>query len=629
MNSQSTKLNLQPNQSLLSYFQDSLNQDMEDINLAALVVWLETQSGSSRSFPDLSEIVHRDLSRLMDIDGKMQKIVSDIKCLMGVARNQRLDVPMHEHELMVSGSTMEGCMLARWFKPKPGTEAVSEFAPALPHHGAHQHLFGEGYDAFRRSGSHEDYRNRVEARRNQRTSTETAAASLLEGLGVHRGDASNIARGLGVVFDALAHGGNTRNQPSQAATFGTIVSSLMREFTGGSPPARTGSTGLEMYCPNPEIEVDVMYVLASVPESIAREAIHTTRHGPAHVTVEYTQRLDELVQSLLRARGRDEDSSRAVTDGFLDPEKFKELASQHAAFKETEGNLAALLSLWFGVPVENISIDVKEHPSRASHQTELSIRITDDDRLAISVDHVPSIHMSFWPDVAKGFLTRKRKWPVSQHTIESITQRGCHLVPRPSADGDQRREFRWSFSNAEVMLTSLMTKSQRQVYMLFKILYYRYLKPLGDSMESYFAKTVMLWTAEEYPPSHPFWSNYGLLNAVHFLLLRLQVAFYRQKLPMFFIPEINLMEKLSEDISTKAFRTVTAVRKQLLLHIPVNLGAVVEVSEAWYSRLDSIYQVARPVVEAQGLEAAGAAMRFAAGRGNTDFPDIYRFFQRR
>ncbi len=386
---------------------------MEDtLDLAPLLSWLEDQSHSSGSIADLPELLHKDLARLMVIDGKMQKIVSDIKFLLGVVRNQRLNVPIEEDELMVSGSVMEGCMLARWFRQKPGSYAKTK-----------------------------DDTDRADARRNQRRSTETAAASLLVGLGVHSRDASNIVRGLGVAFDVLRHRKSSKNQSHGASTFETIVSNLIREFTGGSPPTRIASTGSEMFCPNPEVEVDVMYILGSVPEPIGREAIHSTRHGPAHVTVEYTSKFDELVQSLLRARGRDKDSRRMITDGFLDSQKFKELAWEHAAFRDTGKNVATLLGLWFGVPVDNISIEVKEHPSRASHQTDLNIRITDKDRLAVSVDHVPSIHIPFWPDVAKEYLTRKRKWPVSQDIVDSITQKGCHLVPRPSSDGDQRREF--------------------------------------------------------------------------------------------------------------------------------------------------------------------------------------------
>ncbi len=81
------------------------------------------------------------------------------------------------------------------------------------------------------------------------------------------------------------------------------------------------------------------------------------------------------------------------------------------------------------------------------------------------------------------------------------------------------------------------------------------------------------------------------------------------------------MEKLSKDIGTEACRVITAVRNQLLLHVPFNLSAVVEASDAWHTRLDGIYQVARPLIEAQALESAGPAMRFMAGKGNRDFHD--------
>ncbi len=142
-----------------------------------------------------------------------------------------------------------------------------------------------------------------------------------------------------------------------------------------------------------------------------------------------------------------------------------------------------------------------------------------------------------------------------------------------------------------------MMSDQRQAYMLLEILFYRYLKHIGAGLESYFAKTVMLWTAEEYPPSHPIWPTDGLFHVVHVLLLRLQVALYRQNLPMFFIREINLMEKLPKESSTKASHVITVLGNQLLLHVPFNLSSVVETAEAWHTRLDTVHQVVRAFIE--------------------------------
>ena len=514
-------------------------------NIAPAVGWLESQSHSSQSTTTLLELLHKDLTRLMVIDGKMQKIMLDIKYLVGVVMNQRRDVHVPEDDIMVSGSIREGCMLARWFDP-----ALNRIKPKRPGSG----FEGDGYP--------------LEAKRNPKSLIEAAVISLLEGCGVTRRAATNFARG-GEIFRI-----------------------------------------------NADIEVDIMYIVGSIPEEIAREVIHSSRHGLAHVTVEYTYGLDQLVQSLLRPLGRNKDGSLVdivITDGFVDANKVKEVTKWKAAFRYPGYNLANVLSLWFGVPVDNINIEVSEHRSQASYMTALSIQITDKDRMGFTLDHVPSIHIPFWPDVAKGYLTRKRKWPASQDIVNSITQEGCHLIPRPPEDDDQRREFRWSFPIAEIKLTSLMTPNQRKAYMLFKILYYRYLNELN----SYFAKTVMLWTAEEYPPSHPIWSTDGLPYAVHFLLLRLQVALYRQNLPMFFIPEVNLIEKETLqrnyiDIAM-TYRVITAVRPLQFLHVPFNLSAVVDAAEAWHTRLDTVYQVAKPFIEVQAPKSGG--------KGNADLQD--------
>ncbi len=136
---------------------------MEDTDSAPPLGWLEGQSHTSRSTTVL-QLLLQDLIRLMDIDGKMQKIVLDILDLGSVARNPR----QKDYEVMASGSLIEGCMLARCFWPN------SNIGPELLQQGAHR-------TSVR---CYSDDEERVKAMSNKTRPTEIAVASLLKGLRV-------------------------------------------------------------------------------------------------------------------------------------------------------------------------------------------------------------------------------------------------------------------------------------------------------------------------------------------------------------------------------------------------------------------------------------------------------------
>ena len=56
-------------------------------------------------------------------------------------------------------------------------------------------------------------------------------------------------------------------------------------------------------------------------------------------------------------------------------------------------------------------------------------------------DHVPSVHLSFWPDLASDWLVREpRYWP-NKEIVERIISNGCHIVPK-SPRGKNNKEWR-------------------------------------------------------------------------------------------------------------------------------------------------------------------------------------------
>ena len=192
----------------------------------------------------------------------------------------------------------------------------------------------------------------------------------------------------------------------------------------------------------------------------------------------------------------------------------------------------------------------------------------------MSVDFVPAIHLHFWPHQAVTWITRHRLWP-SHDCVQSLVRKGCQVVPRSSPGGDVHSEWRLSFSGPEAVLAQLRSKEQQQVYYFFKIFFYRYLKcvessePDGKPLYSYIIKTTMLWACEELPPEDLMWAS--LENSVQMLLFKLLGSLETGFLSHYFIQEINLLERVSQDVRIKCAAKINRWVSNILMTAPFDM----------------------------------------------------------
>ena len=197
------------------------------------------------------------------------------------------------------------------------------------------------------------------------------------------------------------------------------------------------------------------------------------------------------------------------------------------------------------------------------------------DNFSSSIDYVEAVRLLFWPNQAEAWITRRRRWWPQQDTIQSIKEKGCQVVPRSSPGGDVHSEFRLSFSGPEASLAQLRSKKQQQAYYFFKMFFYRYLKcaessePEGKQLYSYIVKTTMLWVYEELPPEDPIWIS--LQNSVQFLLLKLLASLKAGFLPHYFIPEINLLERVGQDVISQCIAIISRWQNNILMTAPFDL----------------------------------------------------------
>ncbi|XP_047131456.1 uncharacterized protein LOC101240287 isoform X3 [Hydra vulgaris] len=138
----------------------------------------------------------------------------------------------------------------------------------------------------------------------------------------------------------------------------------------------------------------------------------------------------------------------------------------------------------------------------------------------ILIDNVPCFYAPFWPDAASSWITRNRFWPNSQ-LVALICRKGFHIVPKSLPEGDERLEWRLSFSAAESVLSLHRTEKQNYIYFLFKSLFYQYVKTYSHekSLPTYICKTVMMWACEQQLQS--WWEEVSPENGVLFLIKEL------------------------------------------------------------------------------------------------------------
>ena len=189
----------------------------------------------------------------------------------------------------------------------------------------------------------------------------------------------------------------------------------------------------------------------------------------------------------------------------------------------------------------------------------------------VSIDQVPSVRLNFWPQQAANWITRSRCWPL-QDDIQGLVANGCQVVPRSSPGGDINSEWRLSFSIPEVTLAKLRSLDQQRAYYLFKIIFYQHLKSVESSeaekksLYSYVMKTTMLWVCEEYPPTHPVWRS--LEDSVKMLLSRLVDGLQDGKVPHYFLPEINLIERVGDDVIDFCIGKIMNLQDKFSVAIP-------------------------------------------------------------
>ena len=173
---------------------------------------------------------------------------------------------------------------------------------------------------------------------------------------------------------------------------------------------------------------------------------------------------------------------------------------------------------------------------------------------SMEVDEVHAIRCPVWPSQASEWLARSRRfdWPASS-VVDEVLGIGCHLVFVPHKRSESgNKEFRFSFSKAEVILINSWSRSQQFVYHVLRLIKKSVYQALDSStginntiLCTYHFKTLMLWSCEERPPE--FWNYDRLTTSIQELLCRMMEWMVEKTCPNYFMPQNQMMDHIADD----------------------------------------------------------------------------------
>ena len=216
--------------------------------------------------------------------------------------------------------------------------------------------------------------------------------------------------------------------------------------------------------------------------------------------------------------------------------------------------------------------------------------ITNDTFGYTQFDFVPYFSCSSWPPMAKSWISRERSsnWPPKE-TIQTIVSKGCRIVHAPhELSEDKDAEFRFSFSEAELILFGTLSCDQRKCFVAFKALmknsiYKLEYKTREDiNLSSYCLKTIFLWACETIPVDHWQTTN-GWSKCLLYMIDTLYACVKARHLSGYFIPESNLLDNFKQ--FGPLLDEIESLRSNPVSHAAIFINA----TECFYGFLSEIY----------------------------------------
>ena len=281
-------------------------------------------------------------------------------------------------------------------------------------------------------------------------------------------------------------------------------------------------------------------------------------------------------------------------DGYVRPYFLKEAIRRMLIISDrTRNMLEVFLSGTIG---KNVNLVVRP-PKLTKATVEISIDVHFGKKYVINWawDVSTVFKINWWPDIAREWVFRKRNWP--KKTFINEFTKTAYLITKSSVEPNLEKdvtELRYSFSHLERELVSRRSADQNYIYLIFKSMFYKWIKPIdSDIITSFFAKTVMFWVCEEFSPDNKIWQRCSCIHAINYLFRELLSALEKSHLPYYFIPSINVIEKITDNVRIKMISIVKDIVCVTEKFVPENVDEVIGVSQEMINMAKSLNQFFR------------------------------------
>ncbi|XP_066932697.1 uncharacterized protein [Clytia hemisphaerica] len=281
-------------------------------------------------------------------------------------------------------------------------------------------------------------------------------------------------------------------------------------------------------------------------------------------------------------------------DGYFQPFQIKSLVKGEAEYGD-RGGLLLLAASVFGVNVSDVEIkQAGKEVTKSSVKSAYFVKSHGRNMLKVSLDLVVLLKLSWRPEIVKSWFERSKNWP-NDFECEKLLSSGIRVIPKPSRRNkhdENSTEMRFAFSHIERKLVKMRSPEQNFVYMVFKIMFVKWVKPIDtEEISSFIAKTAMFWIAEEFPPEDSVWDVFdedSLMLPLQILFSWLLSAFECGFVPYYFNEKVNIIEGMSDTIRDQIKTKLEEIVGNIGDFIPSNIEKELRAAETVLGYLSSI-----------------------------------------
>ena len=280
---------------------------------------------------------------------------------------------------------------------------------------------------------------------------------------------------------------------------------------------------------------------------------------------------------------------KIIMDGYLNPYFLKKELARHLQIEiNSRCVIESLLTTSVGEKVQLIIQPPKI--TKATVESGFDVYVSGKHIASAAWDVATVIRIKWWPDVAREWIFRDRNWP-SQLFVTKMTKM-AYLITKPSDEQKSTLEMRYSFAHLERELVLKRSSDQGYIYLIFKSMFYKWVKPIdSETISSFVAKTIMFWASEKYPPDSKMWQKASSIYAVTYLFRELLSALEKNHLPYYFIPCINVIEKVNDTLRMKLTSKIEEILCNTERFIPTDVSKVVKISQEILVILKAVNQL--------------------------------------